>query len=259
LNGRFGLGDFLALNGVDPKGKETSESLASGAETHVGLHEGCVARGVEDGIAREMVRLEFVEVKKLAEEIRGGKAEAALEVSKENDELAVPKIRFDLVARTPAGYPFRYPSRPVKPVNLMLGYLRTFPGPASDAGKIYSGTLARAAGILTCSGIAFHPDALSRRLAGSLTPVAIGGRFGKIWPARHRNQRDTGFYSKTAFPRSTLERRSTSKRKSERKGRVNILPTQDLESKRKKANKHWGSPEAAGDAKERFAGEMARA
>jgi hypothetical protein len=47
--------------------------------------------------------------------------------------------------------------------------------------------------------------------------------------------------------------------KSKRKERINTLPAQDLENKRKKANKHWGSPEAAGDAKERFAGEMARA
>jgi hypothetical protein len=69
LDGGFRLGNLFALNGVNPKGKEASKSLASRAETHVGLHERCVAREIEDGIARKMVRLEFVEIKKLAKEV----------------------------------------------------------------------------------------------------------------------------------------------------------------------------------------------
>ena len=36
-----------------------------------------------------------------------------------------------------------------------------------------------------------------------------------------------------------------------------MLPTQDLENEKRKANKHWVSPEAAGDAMKKFTGEMA--
>jgi hypothetical protein len=81
-------------------------------------------------------------------------------VSKKNDELTGFEHRFNFVARKPAGYSFRYPSRPVQPVNLVLSHVGTFPGSAGDAGKIYPGTLTGAAGLLASSGISFHPGKL---------------------------------------------------------------------------------------------------
>jgi hypothetical protein len=156
LYGRFGFRDFLALNGIDPKSKETGKRLASGTNADIGLHKGGIAREVENGVAGKMVRLESVKIKKTSEEIGGGKAEAALEVSEKDDVLTGPKHRFDLVARKPAGYSFRYPSRPVKPVYLVLANVGAFPGSACDTGKIYAGGSARAAGILFVAGVGVH-------------------------------------------------------------------------------------------------------
>ena len=49
-------------------------------ETYVGLHERNKTRKIKNGIARKVMRLEFVEVKELAEKIRGRKAKTALKV-----------------------------------------------------------------------------------------------------------------------------------------------------------------------------------
>jgi hypothetical protein len=70
----------------------------------------------------------------LAEEVRGREAEAALEVSEEDNKLTGLEHRFNLIAWKPAGYTFRYPSRPVEPVDLVLIHIGAFPGPAGDAG-----------------------------------------------------------------------------------------------------------------------------
>jgi hypothetical protein len=110
LYGRFGLGNVLALNGIDPKREEASEGLASGADADVGFHEGGVARKIENGVAGKVVRLEFIKIKKLAEEVRGGKAEATLKMGKKHDVLTGFEYRFDFVAGKTAGYSFRYPS-----------------------------------------------------------------------------------------------------------------------------------------------------
>jgi hypothetical protein len=62
LHGRLGLRNFFALNGINPQRKEAGKRLTSGTNTDVGLHEGGVAGKVKDGIARKMVRLEFIEI-----------------------------------------------------------------------------------------------------------------------------------------------------------------------------------------------------
>jgi hypothetical protein len=157
LYGGFGFRNFLALNGVDPKSKETGKRLASGTNADIGLHKGGIARKIENGVAGKMVRLELVEIEKTAEEIGGGKAEATLEVSKKDDVLTGPEYRFDFVAGKPAGYSFRYPSGPVKPVDLVLGDVGAYPGSACDIGKIYSGGSVRTAGLLFVAGIGIHP------------------------------------------------------------------------------------------------------
>jgi hypothetical protein len=113
LNGGFGFRIIFALDRIDPKAKEASESFLSGTEADVALHEGNVTRKVENGIARNVVRLESIKIQELAKEIGGRKAEAALKVSEEDNILIGFKYRLDLVAWKPGGYSFRYPSRPV--------------------------------------------------------------------------------------------------------------------------------------------------
>jgi RNA-binding protein YhbY len=158
LNGGFGFRNFLALNGIDPKSKETGKRLASGTNADISLHKGGITREVKNGVAGKMVRLELVKIKETPEEIGGGEAEAALEVSEKNDVFTGPRHRFDLVARKPAGYSLRNPSGPVKPVNLVLANVRAHPGSACDTGKIYAGSLARAAGLLVVTGVDVHLD-----------------------------------------------------------------------------------------------------
>jgi hypothetical protein len=102
LHGRLGLGDFLALDGVDPQVEETGERLTSGTNADVGLHEGGITRKIENGVAGKVMRLELVKIQELAEEVRSGKAEATLEVSKEHDELTGLEYRLDLIAGKPA-------------------------------------------------------------------------------------------------------------------------------------------------------------
>jgi hypothetical protein len=157
LYGGFGFRNFLALNGINPKSKEAGKRLTSGTNADVGLHEGGITRKIENGVAGKMVRLELVKIKKTAEEIGSRKAEATLEVSKKDYVLTGPEYRFDFVAGKPAGYSFRYPSGPVKPVDLVLGDVGAFPGSACDTGKIYSGGSVRATGLLIVAGIGIHP------------------------------------------------------------------------------------------------------
>jgi hypothetical protein len=113
LYGGFGFRNFLALNGVDPKSKETGKRLASGTNADISLHEGGIAGEVENGVAGKVVRLEFVKIKETPEKRGDREAEAALEVSKEDDAFTGIRHRFDLVARKPAGYSFRNPPGPV--------------------------------------------------------------------------------------------------------------------------------------------------
>jgi hypothetical protein len=67
---------------------------------------------------------------------------------------------------------------------------------------------------------------------------------------------------KTVFPRTTLARRSTSKKKSKRKEEVNILPAQDLKGKEERgkceSNLTWGGGDAQGEGR-RSNGELAKA
>jgi CRISPR/Cas system Type II protein with McrA/HNH and RuvC-like nuclease domain len=69
--------------------------------------------------------------------------------------------------------------------------------------------------------------------------VFAGGRFGKKILARHTDLHDAGSYPNTDLTRTTRARRSTNKRKSRRKERINMLPTQDLENEKRRADKHW--------------------
>jgi hypothetical protein len=161
LYGGFGFRNFLALNGVDPKSKETGKRLASGTNADISLHEGGIAREVENGVAGKMMRLELIEIEKSPEEIGDGKAEAALEVSEKDDAFTGFRHRFDLVARKPAGYSFRNPPGPVKPVDFILANVGAHPGPAGDTGGICAGSFARATGILVAAGISVHLDKIS--------------------------------------------------------------------------------------------------
>jgi hypothetical protein len=120
LNGRFGFRNVFALDRIDPKAEEASKSFFRGKEANVALHERDIARKVENGIARKMVRLELVEVEESAKEVGSRKAKAALEMSKENDKLTGFKHRFNLAARKPAGYFRRYPPRAVQPIDFGL-------------------------------------------------------------------------------------------------------------------------------------------
>ena len=122
------------MDRIDPKAKEASKSLLRGTEADVSLHEGNITRKIKNGIARKVVRLELVKIQKAAEEIGSRKAEAALEVSKENDGLTGFKHRFNLVARKPARYLCRYPPGAVQPVDLVMCHVRAFPGSAGDTG-----------------------------------------------------------------------------------------------------------------------------
>jgi hypothetical protein len=153
----FGFRNLLALNGVDPKSEEAGKRLTSGTDADVGLHKGGITRKIENGVAGKMVRLELVKIKEIAEEIGGGKAEATLEVSKKDDVLSGSEYRLDLVAGKPAGYPFRYPSGPVKPVDFVLGDVGASPGSTCDTGEVYPRGSARAAGLLIVAGIGIHP------------------------------------------------------------------------------------------------------
>jgi hypothetical protein len=157
LYGGFGLGNVLALDRIDPEREEAGKRLASGTDADVALHEGHKTRKIKNGIAGKVVRLESIEIKELAEEIGGRKAEATLRVSKENNDLTGFKRRFDLVTRKPAGDSFRYSPGPVKPVDLILSHVGTPPGSACDTGKILSGGPAGGADLLIFAGFHFHP------------------------------------------------------------------------------------------------------
>jgi hypothetical protein len=113
LYGGFGLRNLLALDRVDSKGEEASKGLASGADADIRLHKSSITRKIKNGIAGKVVRLKLIEIQELAKKVRGWEAEAALEMSEEDNKLTGFKYRLDLVARNPAGYSFRYPSRPV--------------------------------------------------------------------------------------------------------------------------------------------------
>jgi hypothetical protein len=123
LNGRFWFRNIFALDRIDPKAKEASKSFFRGKEANVALHERDIARKVENGIARKMVRLELVEVEESAKEVGSRKAEAALEMSKENNGLTGFRHRFHLAARKPARYLCRYPPGAVEPVDLRLRHI----------------------------------------------------------------------------------------------------------------------------------------
>ena len=132
LNRRFGIGNVLALDRVDPKAEEASKSFFCRTETYVGLHERNKTRKIKNGIARKVVRLKFVEVKEFAEEIRSRKAKTALKMGGEDHYFARFGRRLALLARNPAEYLFRYPPGPVKPINLGLIYVGALPGPAGE-------------------------------------------------------------------------------------------------------------------------------
>jgi hypothetical protein len=111
------------LDRVNPKAEEASESFFCGKEANVGLHERNVARKIEDGVAREVMGLEFVEIKELADEIGGREAEAALKVSNKNNELSGFGRGFHLIAWNPARYLCRYPPGAVQPVDVRLRHI----------------------------------------------------------------------------------------------------------------------------------------
>lgn len=184
------------------------------------------------------MRLDFVEVKELAEKIRGRKAKTALKVSGENYVLSGFRRGFHLAARNPARYLFRYPPGAVQPINFRLLYVGTFPGSAGDR----TGSLAGAACLLASSGSGLwsrrrdvHPGKLCLEPVGSLAVMTVAGRFGKICFGGHTGQK---------LPKSTYKQISQDlalredlrvREKPKEKGKVNPLPAQELEVKKKKA------------------------
>jgi hypothetical protein len=140
LGWRLGLGDVLALDRVDPKAEKASKSLKSRKETYVGLHERNKARKIENGVARKMVRLEFIKIEELAEEVRSRKAEAALGVGGKDYGLSGFRRGLQLVAGNPARYLCRYPAGAVQLVNLRLLHFGALPGAAGRRGQVHTGT-----------------------------------------------------------------------------------------------------------------------
>ncbi len=194
-------------------------------ETYVGLHKGNKAGEVKDGIAREMMGLEFVKIKELPEEVRSRKTETTLEMSGKDYVLSGFWRRFHLATRKPAKHLLRYPPGAVKPVDFRLVYIGTYPSSAGDC----AGSLARAACLLTFSGSGLgsrgggtHPVDLGLEPVGSSAVVAVAGRFGRIGFGRHTGK-SVQIYSQTGFSRSTRSQRSTSKRKNKGKEEINTL------------------------------------
>ena len=184
------------MDRVDPKAEEASESFFCRTETYVGLHERNKTRKIKNGIARKVMRLEFVEVEELAEKIRGRKAKTTLKMGRENYILSGFRRGFHLAARNPARYLFRYPPGAVQPVNFRLLYVGTFPGSAGDRRQVRTGSLAGAAGLLTPSGSGLgsrgrgiHPVKLCFEPVGGPAVVAAAGRVGKICFGRHTGQK----------------------------------------------------------------------
>jgi hypothetical protein len=62
LNRRLGLGEISILGRVDPKTEEAGKSFDGGEKANVGLHERNKTRNIENGIAREVVRLKFLKI-----------------------------------------------------------------------------------------------------------------------------------------------------------------------------------------------------
>jgi hypothetical protein len=123
LNEGFGFRNVFALDRIDPKAKEASKGFFCGKEANVALHERNIAGEVEDGIARKMVGLELIEVKELAEKVRGRKAEAALEMRSKYHKLSGFGYEFQLIAWNPARYLCRYPPGAVQSVDVLLHHI----------------------------------------------------------------------------------------------------------------------------------------
>jgi hypothetical protein len=70
-----------------------------------------------------MMGLEFVKIKKLAEEIGGRKAEATLKVSEKNYGFSGFRRGFHLITWNPARDLCRYPSGAVQPVDIRLRHV----------------------------------------------------------------------------------------------------------------------------------------
>jgi hypothetical protein len=62
LNRRLGLWEIPVLDRVDPKTEEAGKSFDGGEKADVGLHKRNITRKIENGVAREVVRLEFLEI-----------------------------------------------------------------------------------------------------------------------------------------------------------------------------------------------------
>ena len=80
--------------------EEFGLGLNGGPKTEVPLHEAGEGRKGNNGIGREMMWLEAEEVKELAEEVAGRKAESRLEVGQENDPFAGFRDRDGFCARS---------------------------------------------------------------------------------------------------------------------------------------------------------------
>jgi hypothetical protein len=71
LNDRLGVqGFFYILDRIDPEVVKTCRSVHCRKETNEAFHEGNERRKVKNGIARKMVGLKFVKIKKAPEKVR---------------------------------------------------------------------------------------------------------------------------------------------------------------------------------------------
>ena len=172
-------------------------------ETYVGLHKRNKAGEVKDGIAREMMGLEFVKIKELPEEVRSRKTETTLEMSGKDYVLSGFWRRFHLATRKPAKHLLRYPPGAVKPVDFRLVYIGTYPSSAGDC----AGSLARAACLLTFSGSGLgsrgggtHPVDLGLEPVGSSAVLAAAGRIRNVLSRRHTGKRSSNL-PRNKFPR----------------------------------------------------------
>jgi hypothetical protein len=87
------------LDRILPEIIEKRKVIYGGSDTGVSLHESGKGREVEDGIARKVMGLKLIKIKKASEEIRRQKAKYALKMGGKDDVLTRLRLRLTLLAR----------------------------------------------------------------------------------------------------------------------------------------------------------------
>jgi hypothetical protein len=158
--------------------------INSGPETDVSFHEGDEGREVKDGVARKMVKLEFVEIKEAPEEVRRRKAETVLKMGGKHHHFAWIGHRLTLITRNPTRYLFRYSPRPAQPIYLRLAHIRAPPGASRISRRVWAAILIQPAGFFLQPvnfffqrvGFLIHGILLTQRYLGLLANLRATGK-----------------------------------------------------------------------------------